>query len=392
MEENRPKLTWKLFPVEILILILGGAGVWLFGGMHQMAQDRLLGACVTAVLGLAVIGFHFRREYLRGRLDYDNEEHIFRFWLCMGVGLAVAFACSFLPAAAWPFLVVFVMLSLFSNLSTGILGASMLLAITVTLSSGTAGHFALYLVSGAFSVALFQNVEKDFRFGIPLFLSILCLLVCETANVVLVVNARPDLEMFVIPAVNIILSSILLFGCLKLFSSIVVYQHREKYLDVNDTEVPVLVEFKEKNRKEYMLGLHTSHFCELIAMQLGMDEDALKCAAYYHRLGEPLKKLMETGAFPPAAQAVLQEYQAGGEQVTIKETAVLICADTVVTTISELIQKEPEGKVDFDSVINSIFENFWEKGTFSRCSISIGEFCSMRQIFMKEKLYYDFLR
>ena len=58
----------------------------------------------------------------------------------------------------------------------------------------------------------------------------------SVVNVVLVANARPDFEMFVIPVVNVIISSILLLGCLKMFSSMVVYKHREKYLDVIDSE------------------------------------------------------------------------------------------------------------------------------------------------------------
>ncbi len=392
MEEKRPKLTWKLFPVEILIILIGGAGTWLVGSIRQMPQDRLLSACVTTVLGLAVTGFHFRREYLRERLDYDNGSHVFRFWICMGAGLAVAFACSFLPAAGWPFLVVYVLLALFGNLSTGILGASMLLAAAVSLSGGSEGHFVMYLISGTFAVTLFQHLEKDFRFGIPLFLSILCLTVCETAGVVLTANARPSLELFVIPAVNVILSSILLFGCLKIFSTAVLYQHREKYLDINDTEAPELVELKERDREAYILTVHTAYFCERIAAQLGMDRDALKCAAYYHRLGERLEEVMSEEEFPPAARGILQEYQAGGAGVTRRETAVLICADRVVSTVRELLQKEPDRKADFDGVIGGLFEEFWQKGTFSACSLSIAEFCSMRRIFMREKLYYDFLR
>lgn len=392
MEENKPKLSWKLFPAEVLILIMCGAGVRLFGGLHQMPEDRLLAACVMSVLGLAVTAFHFRREYLEGKLDYNNGEHVLRFWLLVGVGLAISFACSFLPVAGWPFLLVFVMLALFSNVSTGILAAVMLLAITVMLSGGGAQDFVLYLISGAFAVTLFRHVEKDFHFGIPLFLSIFCLMACEIASVILVANARPSFEMFVIPVVNVILSGILLMGSLKHFSSTVLYQHREKYLDINDTEVPILVELKEQNRKEYMYGVHTAYFCERIARQLGLDADALKCASYYHRLGDSLEELMKKAKFPPNAKAVIEEYRAGGDQVTLKETAVLICADTVVTTIAELIQKEPEAKLDFDKVIQSIFEKFWEEGTFSNCSVSIYEFCSMRRIFMKEKLYYDFLR
>ena len=387
MEENKRKLSWKLFPAELAILILGGAGFWFLGGIRQIARDRLLGGCVMALLGLAVTGFHFRREYLRGELDYNNEEHVYRFWLCMGVGLAVAFACGFLPVAAWPFLLVYVLLSLFSNMSTGMLAATVLLMISVTLSGGSVNGFALYLISGAFAVTLFRHLERDFHFGIPLFLSILCLLVCETASIVLTVNARPDIELFVIPTVNMILSSILLLGCLKIFSSVVVYQHRETYLDINDTENPILAEFREKNRQEYMLTIHTTYFCERIAKQLGMDVDALKCAGYYHRLKESGEN-----QFPPAAAEILDDYWHNKKQPRLKETAVLICTNTVVASISRLIQKDQKQKVDYDKVIDAIFEKFLEDGSFDRCSVTIEQFRMMQRIFKEEKLYYDFLR
>lgn len=392
MEENRRKLSWKLFPAELAILIMGTAGTWFFGGIREIARDRLLGGCVMTLLGLAVTGFHFRREYLHGELDYNNEDHVYRFWLCMILGLAVSFACGFLPVAGWPFLLVFVLLSLFSNMSTGILAASVLLLIPVTLSGGTANGFALYLVSGVFAVTLFRHLESDFKFGIPLLLSILCLLVCETASIVLTVNARPDIEMFVIPSVNMIISSILLLGCLKLFCSMVVYRHRETYLDINDTENPVLASLREQDRKEYMIAIHTTYFCERIGKQLGLDVDALKCAGYYHRLKERLEQTATEMQFPPAAAEILGEYWKDRKHAVRKETAVLICADTVVASISQLIQNEPDRKVDYDKVVDSIFDRFLEDGSFDRCHISIDEFRTMQRTFKGEKLYYDFLR
>ena len=393
MEEKKGKLSWKLFPAELAIIILGAAGVWYLGGIRQIAKDRLLGSCVLAAFGLAVTGFHFRREYLRGELDYNNEEHVFRFWLCMALGLAVAFACGFLPVAGWPFLLVFVMLALFSNMSTGILAASMLLMISVTLSGGAVDGFVLYLVSGAFAVTLFQNLETDFKFGIPLFMAILCLMVCETASVVLTANARPDLEMFVIPVVNMIISSMLLLGCLKLFSSLVVYQHREKYLEINDTENPALVELKKQDRQEYMHTVHITYFCERIGGQLGLDVAALKCAGYYHRLGERLEQVTAENNFPPTAKEILSEYLSGGKKIILKETAVLVSAEEVITTISRMIQKNAADKqIDYDNVIDSIFDKFLESGIFDRCKITMEEIRSMQRIFKEEKLYYDFLR
>ena len=392
MEKNKRRLSWKLFPAEMLILILGATGMWLLGSIRQIPEDRLLGACVITLLGLSVTGFHFRREYLQGKLDYNNSEHVFRFWICVGLGLAVAFACGFLPVAGWPCLLVFVMLALFSNMTSGILSASILLMIAVLLSGATAEVFALYLISGTFAVTLFRHLESDFHFAIPLFLSVICLLVCETAGIVLVVNARPDPEMFVIPVANVIISSILLVGCLKLFSTMVVYQYRDKYLDINDTENPILVQFREQDRQEYMYGIHTAYFCERIGAKLKLDVDALKCAGYYHRLGKELEQVMEEKQFPPAAKAILHEYLAEKRQVIQKETAVLLCSDTVVTSMTYLLQKGADRQVDSDKVIDTIFAKFRDDGTFNKCNITVAELCSMRKIFKEEKLYYDFLR
>ncbi len=398
MAENRRKPGWKLFPAELAILILGGAGMWFLGGIRQMAADKLLGGCVMTVLGLAVTGYHFRRAYLWGELDYNNGEHVFRFWLCMGIGLAIAFACGFLPVAGWPYLLVYVMLALFSNMSTGMLAATMLLAVSATLS-GSAEGLVLYLVCGAFSVTLFRRLERDFKFGIPFFLSILCLLVCETANVVLTANARLDPELFVIPAANMIISGILLVGCLKLFSSMVVYQHREDYLDINDTENPVLARFREENRKEYMYAVHTTYFCERIAARLTLDADALKCAGYYYRLGGRLEEMAaENGfplekKFPPAAREILEEYRERDRKPVVrKETAVLICAEAVVTAVSGKFEKDPGEEVDYDLLVDGIFEGLLSGGGLDQCGITIGEFRRMQRLFKEEKLYYDFLR
>lgn len=392
MEENRRKLGWKFFLAEGAIIIAGVVGVWLLGGIRQQAEDRLLGNCVMTVLLLAAVCFHVRREYLYDELDYDNGEHIYRFLLCLAMGLAIAFVCGFLPVGGWPFLLVYVMLVLFSNMNTGILAASSLLLVSVMLSGGDAAAFVLYFVSGVFSVTLFRHLKYDFKIGIPLFLSVFCLLVCETANLILVANARPDFEMFVIPVANMIISSILLLGCLKLFSSMVIYRYREKYLDINDTENPVLTQLREKDRREYMHCIHTAYFCERIGSRLGLDVDALKCAGYYHRLGDELVAVMEEKQFPPAVREILMDYRDRKQGMKKKETAVLFCADTILNSVTYMLEKGEQKQVDFDKVIDAVFKKIIDDGNFDKCYISVNEICTMQKIFKEEKLYYDFLR
>lgn len=390
MEENRKKAGWKFFLAEAAIVIVGTLGMWILGGLKKQPVDRLLANCVMTLFLLAVTCFHLRREYMYGTLDYDNRDHIFRFFLCLGIGLAAAFACGFLPVGGWPFLPVFVMLSLFSNMNAGLLSAASLLLVSVLLSGCDGGGFALHFVCGVFAVTLFRHLEKEFKIGVPLFLSILCLLVCETANVVLIANARPDFELFVIPTVNMIVSGILLLGCLKMFSSMVVYRHREKYLDIIDSENPVIARLRERDRNEYMHCVHTTYFCERIGKRLGLDVEALKSAGYYYRLGGELTQMLEDEQFPPNAKEILLDYRGRARGMKRKETAVLYCSDTVISTVKEAL--DGGGQVNFEGLIDRLFAGFMKDKMFDACAISVGELRTMQQIFKEEKLYYDFLR
>ena len=391
MEENKRKAGWKFFLAELMIIITGTLGMGVLGLIRRQPEDRLLGNCVTMLFVLGAVCFHLRREYIHDGLDYDNGDHIFRFFLCLGIGLAVAFACGFLPVGGWPFLLVFIMLSLFSSMSVGILSAASLLLASVLLSGCDVGGFALYFVCGVFAVTLFRHLGEDFKIGIPLFLSVLCLLVCETANVVLVANARPDFEIFVIPVANMIVSSILLLGCLKVFSSVVVYRHREKYLDIIDSENPVIARLRERDRNEYMHCVHTTYFCERIGKRLGLDVDALKSAGYYYRLGGELTQMLEDKQFPPSAREILLDYRNRNTGMKKKETAVLYCSDMIVTSVKAAYAEDGQAQVNFDRLVDDIFSRLFKDKTFDKCNISVGELRTMQQVFKEEKLCYDFL-
>ena len=393
MEKNKKNPGWRYFLAEGCILLAGASGTALLGYVKKQAADRLLGNCVMVAVMLALTFFHYRREYMGQSLDYDNGEHLYRFPLCFAIGLAIAFVCGFLPLGGWPFLLVFCMLALFSNMNTGILAASSLLLVSVLVSGSGVEGFVLYFVCGTFTITLFRQLGTDFRIGVPVTLSVSCLLVCETANVVLTANARPDFELFVIPVSNMVISSILLIGALKLFFTAVVYRYRSVYLDINDTETAVLAAFKEKDRKAYMQCVHTTYFCERIAARLGMDVEAMKCAGYYYRLEEEqLLQVMDEKAFPPAAREILLDYQNRKQEIRKKETAVLFCADTIVSSVTYMLERGTQKQLDYDKLIDAVFHKLMEEGSFDRCDISMRELKTMIRIFKEEKLYYDFLR
>lgn len=392
--ENRDVRWVALFLPEVGCMLLAAAVIFLleYTGILQQGADYMLSHVVLATLGIGVTGFILRREVLREELDYDNAKHPGRFWLCFFLGLVVAFVSAFLPVAAWPFLPVYVSLGLFGSLNLGALAGTVLLAIPVCLSGVGAEGFLIYLINGLFGVSLFQRLRSDFRASGPLFMSLGCLLVCETAGTVLVMNARPEVEFFLVPLVNLIVSGILILGILKLFSEKIVYQYRENYLDLNDSENEVLAAFRQRDKDAYMRSVHTAYFCERIAGKLGMNAEALKCAGYYQGMGDGLTELMETRHFPPAAAMILEEYVNRGKPIRHKETAVLLASENVIGAILQAIRDAEGRDVDYDGVIDGIFARYQKAGTLSQCDISVRELHIMYKTFKEEKLYYDFLR
>lgn len=392
MAENKPKITWRQLWPEFLSILLAAAGIYGISFLQQKTFDITLSNMVLGMAGTAILGFHLRQAYLNEELDYDNGGHYLRFWICFWIGMAGAFICVFLPAGGWPYITIYVLLALFSNMSTGILAASVLLMLPVVLGGATTGAFFLYFLSGLFAVTLFRNLKDNFRFGIRLFLSLLCLFLCETAGIVLLENERPSLESFMIPTVNIIISGILLLGILKLFSSSVIYKYREKYLELNDTENTLLADYRSTSRSDYMHSIHTAYFCERIAARLLLSTEDLKCAGYYHRICGSREQLLEEQEFPPRVRDILLEYLDKKNPVRSREAAVLVCSDKVVGTIQYLLGKSEERNLDYDRIIDTVFRRFAEADTFGNCDLSLRELKIMQDIFKEEKLYYDFLR
>lgn len=390
MKKSNGKLSWKFFALETLTIIIGIAGMVAIGIFMKQAEDRLLSSAVTVLFSQAISFFFYRKSYYWQELDYNNDENILRFFICYLIGIIMAFGCSILPIGGWPYLFLFIMLSLFSNMNLGILFGCSCLLISIMLSNSGINAFLIYFVSGVFGIALFHKINEKFRLKEAFFLAMLCLLVCETANTILIENAKPDFEFFVIPVTNIIISSILMIGLLKYFYARVIYQYRDRYLEMCDADNQILTRFKSRNRSAYMHGVHTAYFCERIGKKLGLDSYALKCASNYYKIGSALPDLMKQENFPPKVNAILNEYMNRKNGVKLKESAVLITSDLVVSVI-KMVQAKKSEEVDYDKVIDSVFKKILDEDTFCNCEITMNELEIMKNLFKEEKLYYDFL-
>ena len=380
--------------VVITVLLVTAGGFLKHAGGAELLRNAILagtGAFLTCFLYLSE----------KDRLSEKNASpaRTSRFAISYGICLAVSLCCAFLPPAGWPFLVVFVMMSLFGGFLPGICGGISFLTFSVLLAGADISIFALYVLTGLLGSCLFSRLDEKYRIALPLFVSLSFLFAAETACVVLFANETLKWELFLIPALNVIISLILLLILLKVYSGMEIFKYRIKYLEINDQEFELLVNIKEKDKNVYYRAVHAAYFSERIAQALSLDADAAKTAAYYANAGilykEPekdLEKEFVSYGFPPYARQLLRELTVKNTGIRHKEAAVVYMADAVISSILYLFEKKQDTKTDYAAVIETVFQKKWESGSLKNSELTFAEWNRMKKIFKEEKLYYDFLR
>lgn len=395
--ENKKKE--PVYLVNSILIVITVLLVTAGGFLKHAGGAELLRNAILAGTGAFLTCFLFLSE--KDRLSEKNASpaRTSRFAISYGICLAVSLCCAFLPPAGWPFLVVFVMMSLFGGFLPGICGGISFLTFSVLLAGADISIFALYVLTGLLGACLFSRLDEKYRIALPLFVSLSFLFAAETACVVLFANETLKWELFLIPALNVIISLILLLILLKVYSGMEIFKYRIKYLEINDQEFELLVNIKEKDKNAYYRAVHAAYFSERIAQALSLDADAAKTAAYYANAGilykEPEKDLEDafvSYGFPPYARQLLRELTGKNTGIRHKEATVVYMADAVISSILYLFEKKQDTKTDYAAVIETVFQKKWESGSLKNSELTFAEWNRMKKIFKEEKLYYDFLR
>lgn len=397
-DKMRKKISTAICALILLSVTL--AGTFLLCFLKGCARIDMLRNVVLGGMGCFAVLFLMVQATEKQLYEYDNEEHLFRFAGLYAVCFILAAACSYLPSTGWPFLTVFILLCLFSNTLIGISAGGLLLAVSVLLAGCGIEIFVLYFTCGMIGANLFKRLNDREKLIVPVLLSVAFLLVGETACVVIYANETLKWELFLVPLLNVIINIVLLFILLKFFSNLVIYKYRDKYMEINDQECALLVDLKAYSREEYYRAVHTAYFCDRIAKKLGLDADVAKAGGYYHRIGvlqgkinlEKTEELLNPYAFPPAARRLLIEYLTPDVSLKSKEAAVLLLSDAVIASVLQLIAEDSKTQIDYDMLIEQIFEKKLKDSVLKDCDITMGELTSMKNTFKEEKLYYDFLR
>jgi len=368
--------------------------------LHAKSREEIICNTLMVLLGTGMVIFALLFSEINKLYFYENHGKYGKFILFYLSALVLSLLFPLLPVAGWPFLVVFVILSLFSNSISGLTAGSVCLMLSVMLqSAGSCREFMLYFFSGLVGILVFCRLNEEFKVGLPVFISLTCLTVCLAANIILFDRERLSLSQFTFVAINLMVNFILLLITLKIFNGSVIHRYRDRYMDLNDPEFPLLVQLKEFDKAEYYRAVHTAYLGDRIAKRLGLNDVVVKACGYYHRIGvlkgentwENVKSICEEYRIPEDTRKVLKEYLSKGK-VVAKETTVLMFADCIVTTILGEFAKDPKADLDYKKIIDTVFNKKLETGALAESDISIAEMREMRKIFKAEQLYYDFLR
>lgn len=387
---------------EIVLFVLTGVGTGLAAWLYKKPVIEISGIVILVLPGICGVIFSMEQSVETDAFLFDNRFHLWRFTVLYLISLAGSLVFPLLPEGGWPYLAVFIGLMLFSNQTIGIFAGTVLLIITRMLHGGPecCVIFFVYFVGGLVGIIVFSYVNTSFKVGLPLVISLMVQMVCLSVQEVLYVNEQLKMQMFMIPAVNLLVCLILLLVILKYFSFSIVYKNQDLYMDINDPECTLLVELKSVSKEEYYHAVHTAYLCDRIAKRLNLDDAVVKACGYYHRIGilkgentwENLQLIMEENHFPQRVREILKEYVDRTELMISKETIVLLFSDTIISSINYLFSKDPQIQINYPKVIEGIFKKRIESGVIDRSNLTFGELQEMKEILVEEKLYYDFLR
>ena len=399
MEKNKKQTIIRILFFSLMFVFSGG--IALVGGLlHGRNTETLIRNIVMVLAGTGIVIFAFTVEEMNHRFVYRNDGKYARFTLMYLCSLAASVFLPYLPVTGWPYLVIFVLLGVFSDGVTGVAAGGVCLLLSVNFAGGSFSVFWMYFISGVVGILVFSTLNEEFKVGIPMFISLAVLMLSLTANVILLSQEQLSAAQFTIPAINLIVCCILLLVSLKVFSTAVIHRNREKYMEINDPEFPLLVQLKEMSKEEYYHAIHTAYLSDRIARRLGLDDAAAKACAYYQRIGilrgentwENVSGICSEYHFPPFTKKILKEFVDESEKIVSKETIVVLFADCIVSSILYLFEKDPKAELDYKQLIDTVFSKKLETDELWGNEISLAQIHEMKKIFVEEKLYYDFLR
>lgn len=398
------KLSKKIHVCYGLLFFITGIIVFVFSFLMGKSYEAILRNTIVSLIIAGTDVYMLLDAFSRGKeaYAYDNYDHKFRYVFAYIVVLIMSCVFSLVPNLFWPYMALYVILGLFSNNEIGIVSGTGFVIISVLLEeSGVYGELFMYAIAGMLALALFRDLKENTAIGYPTAISLMIQAVLLLAFNVLFQNRTLSIGLLIIPILNIMFNLIILMVFLNIFGVYIIRKSNDMYMEINDTNYPLLIRLKEQSIEDYYRAIHTGSLAERIALELGINNRAVKTCSYYHGIGvlenkkkwEDVKHFYEENHFPIEAQDYLREYIAPEKgHVKSKECLAVRMTETVIISIQQLFKQDRNAKIDYEKLIDDLFDKKISDGKLNDYNVTFREYEVMRKILKKEKLYYDFLR
>lgn len=397
---NKGKTKWLNVILLVIMFLISMFATGIAAYFYGKSFREIFMLLIVSAASFGSVIFSFEQSNIYQRLHYDNGEHYARFVVMFIISIIAGCMLPFLPSGGWAVPAIALALTLFSNTTTGLMAYAGVLGICVYFSDASILVFLSYFLLGAIFAILFEGLDEDYRTGAPMMVAVTLYTVVMVAKIMFENQGIPELELFIIPVINVFITVLLMLAVLRLYCAAVIDKEKGKFLVINDQEFPLLAKYKEENEQLYYNAIHTAYFAEKAARMLHMDVNVAKCGGYYHKIvvvecrkeEKSLEEICKMYKFPPNAVRLLQEYNYKALTMKMKETVVVYLADSVVSSIMYLLEKEQKSEINYGKIATAIIRRKVDSGILNESDISLSELGGMEKIFTGEKLYYDFLR
>ena len=389
--------------INIIMFLFTGISVFLSSVMTGSDYETVLRNTIVALIISAVILFMIKDAKSRGSagFSFDNYSKKYRFVIAYFVMTIISCVISGVSPLFWPYMSFFVILSLLSSPEIGMASGICFTMISVMLSEALAyDTFFMYVLAGVTAVALFRDIKEDTAIGYCIFTALLIQSVLIVAFEVLFQNRTFSLDMLILPCINLLLNLLIMLIFLNMFGVYILRKNSDIYSAINDTDYPLLDVLRDKDNDEYLRAIHTGYLSEKVSKELSLNDRAAKTCAYYYSIGKAEKKqswneilpYYVNNKFPKESVELIRQYVYPEEgEIRSKEAMVVYMCQIVVTSIMFAAKKDKKSKIDYDKLIDKLFDRAENEEKPMLYDITYKEYSLIREILKKEKQYYDFI-
>ena len=391
--------------VQLFVCLSAGilaACLWtgLCGYFLSFSVYTLAGWVVLSALGgfLSVFSYYIAEK--KKTLFWWNLRHIGRYTLFLVLFQMCLTALFYLPFLVIPLSAICVILTLFSNGFCGIVAYLFFLIEGAFIGGLTLNQIIVLTLSGIAGAALFQSLDRQFRYGGILFAYLIGDFVCYSLYYVAGVTGTVLGDAILYTAIRLFAALILILIFLKAAAKLSIYRDEEFFAKLNDPGHQLLSQLKETDKAAYFHAVHTAYLSDKIARRIGADIALAKAGGYYHKIGvlkgeDTMQNTIlvgEENKFPESLMKLLREYGMKAPSTISREAAIVQLSDALVSSIVFMFQKNKNADLNYEKIVDIIIRKKMDSGDWTVCELTVEDLCGIKEGFAEERMYYDFLR